>query len=553
MAVAKLLQREDSSEARVQDVCLEIWIEGEAEPLLVVGGRWDRMENRYADEASSAVQVMLHRGQADAMRWFVEWIEKHMAVRRLRSEEGLTAEQAVREVWEDEEPVISTLLYGGRRGGKSFIACVFVGIVAVAIPGARIVCVSPEQDHTNEIREVLEEVLLAREWRDFKEATHTFRLVNGSVIELHTGNKRNMKIGKIDFALTNEGQETNSLISQDISGNLIDVAGLQIVTANPPRSTLGAWVKTWHKGITDGHRPESRQFFLNPQRNPHVSQLVLSQQRRGLGELRYRREVLGDMSTPYVDVVFDAYSDSVNLLPFLPVGWRDVTYRVTAKWFGGGVKQIVGTDFDKRAGCSWSSMRFYLRHDDAALEDAVLVIERCDVGIKDEKVMARRLHEVVDKFDFPMFRPDDTIIVGDASGEWQSTKRDHTNPKKITSFEHLEQEGWNVIKPDEDKAGNPKAMDRFDLANGLLRQTEDAEPVIYVLRDALEVVESLRAYPSKNGRPARTSEHAHPADTWTYVAWRRWGAYYMPDEDREMVAGYHGVPRRQRSEMFGSM
>jgi hypothetical protein len=45
-----------------------------------------------------------------------------------------------------------------------------------------------------------------------------------------------------------------------------------------------------------------------------------------------------------------------------------------------------------------------------------------------------------------------------------------------------------------------------------------------VLGTAPAVLESLRQYPAKkNGEPVRTSEHAHPADCWTYIAWRRWG------------------------------
>jgi hypothetical protein len=66
------------------------------------------------------------------------------------------------------------------------------------------------------------------------------------------------------------------------------------------------------------------------------------------------------------------------------------------------------------------------------------------------------------------------------------------------------------------------------LCDVLLRRIPGAggrEPLVYVLPGARAVRDSLRFYPVKrNGEPDRRSIRAHPADTWTYMAWRRWGA-----------------------------
>uniref|UniRef100_UPI003D0FAFF0 hypothetical protein n=1 Tax=Haliangium sp. TaxID=2663208 RepID=UPI003D0FAFF0 len=343
LAVAKLLQRDAESAARHVDLSLEVWIDGEDEPLLVVGGRWDRVTNRYTGDAETSVVVRLHRGQADAARWFAAWLEQHVALRRARAE-GLPAEAALEEVFGDDAPQVSVLLYGGRRGGKSYMACVFAACMAIAVPGARVVCVSPILDHTEELRLVLEQELLAREWRQWKEADQCFDLANGAQIDFLTARKSNLKIGKVDLALLNEAQEQGKIAAEDLAGCLVDSVGLLIGTANPPRSLVGAWVRQWHDQLTAGKRASSTQFFLNPARNPHVPQKVLESLRESLGELQYRREVLGDMTAPMIDVVFPCYSDHANLLPFVPTGWIDVTARVAGRWYEREARRIVGSD-----------------------------------------------------------------------------------------------------------------------------------------------------------------------------------------------------------------
>uniref|UniRef100_UPI003D12653C hypothetical protein n=1 Tax=Haliangium sp. TaxID=2663208 RepID=UPI003D12653C len=242
------------------------------------------------------------------------------------------------------------------------------------------------------------------------------------------------------------------------------------------------------------------------------------------------------------------YSDHANLLPFVPTGWIDVTARVAGRWYEREARRIVGSDFDKSAGCTWAGARFYLRHPDDELEQAVMVIEHSEAGILDEPAMAQRLHDVTDEHGYRLFYPADTVLVGDASGGWQDTKRNPADPGK--SFEAFERAGWTVIRPDPNLAGNPRVRDRFNLANYLLRKSRERDPLVYVLPGAVEVVDSLREYPMKGENPARWHEHAHPADAWTYTAWRRWGR--DPDANpTRVLTGYKGVPRRSRSEMFG--
>ena len=51
-----------------------------AEPLLRVGGRWDRRGDAYDQHAAPGMPgavVRIHPGQEEAVRWFATWLEAH--------------------------------------------------------------------------------------------------------------------------------------------------------------------------------------------------------------------------------------------------------------------------------------------------------------------------------------------------------------------------------------------------------------------------------------------------------------------------------------------
>jgi hypothetical protein len=223
-------------------------------------------------------------------------------------------------------PAYNLLLYGGRRGGKSDVAVGAGVIMAVVVPGSRVVMVSPTQHDTEELRIAIEQRFLPPEWRRHVASEHTFLLPNGSQIELMTGGRRSLKIGRVDYVLYNEGQAMTTIGFEQLSGGTTDVSGLSVCTCNPPDTTRGQWVQDWYYDFVDGKRPNDRAFFLNPEDNSHIDYGALLAKRNSLSETEYRREVLGDMSTPVGDIVFTAWSDEC-VLEYIPSGWRDVTER----------------------------------------------------------------------------------------------------------------------------------------------------------------------------------------------------------------------------------
>jgi hypothetical protein len=175
--------------------------------------------------------------------------------------------------------------------------------------------------------------------------------------------------------------------------------------------------------------PRHRQFFLDPRRNPHIPPDTFTLAERLLGPVRYRREYLGDMSAPLTDVVFTGYTDAVNKLDYVPRSWRDVTPRISELYYDTpGADWCLGLDFDKRAGCTWSAARWYLRNAEDDLADAVMVIEHAQGQIMGEQRLPHALSEFERVSGYRTFYQDRCVLVADASGDWQNEERDVEQP-----------------------------------------------------------------------------------------------------------------------------
>lgn len=523
-----LIRQSGESARRYVDLCREWYLDrGPDAPIAAFGGLWDTHQSQYERRhPETSTRVYLHGAQEAPARWYLSWLDDHLKVRRLVAD-GWTQAAASLEV-HGEARVTRCLLYGGRGSGKSYLAAEIAGCHTLAVPGARIVVLCPFEDHTREISDYLLRDILATEWRDYHITDNRIDVVNGSRIEMLTARgKREMKVGSADLVVVNEAQEIERQLIDDLLR--LDTGGIQVLTCNPPRSSKGEWLAKWHEEMADGVRPDSVQFFLDPRRNPHVNPQDMYNARLQLGETRYRREYLGDMSAPMSDVVFTGYVDGVNCLPYVPIDWRDVTAEIAEKYFNTpGAEWILGADFDKRAGCTWVASRFYVppqqRRGPRGISDAVMVIEHCEVGIMGEARLPENLAAFERISGYRTFYPDRCALVTDASGSWQNEDRDWEDPP---AWSHLEVAGWRPLRPDKMLDKNPPVAERLATADILLRAApgEGARPPrVYVLPGARAVRDSLRYYPVKrNGEPNRKSQHAHPADAWTYIAWRRWG------------------------------
>jgi hypothetical protein len=546
---------------------MAVTVAGCMDPVLRVGGRWDSVERRYDERVcASEVVVTLAPSQEQAFRDFAAWLPRHIEQRQAMAR-GVPADHAIELAWPELDGWWAhMLLHGGRGSGKSYLACVMVACYALALPGRRIVCLSPQQKHTTELRVTLESRLLAQPWRTWHETDQEMHMANGSWVEFKTGNKTNVKLGEVDMQLCNEAQEVPETSANDLAGCTARVGGLNIYTGNPPRRAGGAWFGDRHKLISDGNARGWITRHVDPQDNPYASRLAMETVAIVMDEQTRARELDGDMGALIGDVVLTTWSDSRVTRTWIPTAWRDVTAEVAERWYEmAGADRVGGMDWDKGAGSCWASGRFWLpvpelqaRGVEPAIEHAVLVF---DHGHRHVGITEADYPDAVADYrgdgTYHVFRKDRIPWVGDASGRWQGESRkaeEERDPEDLPSWVRMKSAGWTVIRPDPTTKGNPRPSDmRFDLARELLRPwpAHGLARVQFLLPSANEVVASSKKYPLKAGRPNRRSVHAHLVDAWSYCAWRRWGREFVGYGLRKPVLdGYQGVRQAARADQF---
>jgi hypothetical protein len=253
-SVATLLEAEGDDNRRHVDMAVSLrlcdvdshdngrarWRTDTDEDLIEVGGRWDRRQKRWSGAARRVRVVRVHRGQEDAARWLAEWFARAaIGPKGKHWETPMKHAPSVtfRRVW-------SLLLLGGRRGGKSHLACVALVMLAVMTPRARVWAISPTQDETDELEQAIKS-LMPRRWYKYRGGGAgkplQFRLANGARIMCLSGHKpRSLKRGRVDFALYNEAQNMYRAGWIQLRGAIVDTGGLVVLAANPPDATVRA-------------------------------------------------------------------------------------------------------------------------------------------------------------------------------------------------------------------------------------------------------------------------------------------------------------------------
>ncbi len=518
-----------ASPTRYRDMQLAVYAPDGSEPLIRVGGRWDTLNDDWGEVAESEVKIDVQFQQVPAAVDVADWVRKSVEVLEYVETHHCTLDVAIGAVWGNEAPWYRLLLIGGRRAGKTWYAVLLMVIIAIAIPSAFVVIISPTRKHTNEIHKKLTEFLPvgSREWRA---AEHVYALINGSRILLHTGGARSLKLGESTAVMINEGQLIRKSVFIELDGNVIDTAGMLVIASNPPDRASGLWIEKLHKDIKQG-RVSGRTHSLSGRKNPYISQIRLNATAEGMTDVEVRRELDGELGIPVGDIVIEGFSTTANVLvQAVPRSWIDVTREVAERYFGHtGIERVGGLDFDKGAGCAYSTGKFYLPIDripGARVEDAVLVLDYAHRLIdRDEDHLIVHLAEAVDRYGDPLLADQDSILwVADASSAWQSSERRHHDPTDLPSWVRVRRAGWrNLLKPDPELEGNPRVKGRFALARALVRPRWNGHPRVYMIAPtANEAIESTAHYPTERGVPMRKSMHAHIVDTWTYLAYRRW-------------------------------
>jgi len=508
------------------DMRLDFQLEGEDRVLLSVGGSWNLKLEDFDQDADGAVVVRIHAGQVRAVEWFALWMAKHSDRRRnpptLPEDFDLEADLA-REVPDDE--VYSALFAGGRRGGKTWIAAALCLAYAIAFPDALVWVVEPsrgkDDDKADEVRRYFAR-LLAPAWVTHQTAGE-WVLINGSKIQLksaHTGSDPDaIKQGEAHLIWMNEGQKMKKRVYTVGRAAIVDRSGLVLICANPPVEAKDEqWVSDFASDA-ETKRRASVYIHFNPLDNHKIDRRGLLSMKAEVDERTFKIEVLGEFLGP-ADAVAYNWQRMHNEMPAPKPGegMIDVTeafMRLVEE--GEGIRDVIGADMQVLPYIGGPVYRFFCP---------------VDKQISRETVRAWIVGEVIlegDELDWcaelaaRKFNPATTLIICDATAEYQHTRRRSTDTPPPEwqgrgSFDLIRQAGYTRIVPPSRRLRkkNPPIVDRIRAMTSMISSGTGVRRLFIDRDKAPKAAQAVREWRNVHGKPSRIQEVAHMGDGISY-------------------------------------
>lgn len=517
-AINRLRREEETGEGREIDLRIDFELDGLL--MLTVGGVWDRRVspalNEYAGEAETGVVVRLHPGQKRAVEWFATWLEAHRE-RRDNPPPMPSFDLESFEIDTEASHAYSALFAGGRRGGKTWIVVACAVAYAIMYPKAIIWIASPSDEKHDEIRRYLQGTI-AEEWLD-RQTLFEYDLCNGSTISLKSAHDPELlKEGKANLVILNEGQRMKKRAFVLARGAIVDASGLVIVCANPPvEDGDEQWVSDFASEAQLGKRAAVYVQF-NPLLNPHIDRHALWSMSAELDERTFAIEVLGEFRGAKSAVAHN-WNRLDNEIA-VPKDYIDVTERfLESQGEGPGITHLVGLDVQRFPYIGGPWYKFFIPPGALLTHKTVLawIIGETVLDGGDELDFCGELR--AGKLD-----PESTLIVCDATGEYQHSRRRATDmaPQEWSgrgSFQIIAGEGGfrKIVPPDRYmRRKNPAIVDRVRAFTSMVRTRDGvcrlfADPTL-----APKTCHAIREWKSKHGTPSRTQDVAHLGDGVSY-------------------------------------
>ncbi len=502
---------------------IEFEHEDTGEVLLRAGGLWDKRFDCFEGSGDKRVAVRFHEGQRKAVAWFASWLEAHRG-RRDNPPAFTLSQLETMELDVDPTHVYSSLFAGGRRGGKTWIACAMAVAYSLAFPKAIVWIVSPNDQKHDEIRRYLND-FIASLWLD-QQTLWAYEFVNGSEIHLKSahGSGGGLKEGKANFVILNEGQMMQQRAFTVARGAIVDQSGIVLVCANPPVEAKDQqWVTDFAAEAAAGRRAAVFIEF-NPLLNPHIDRVALLALRSEVDERTFEVEVMGFFRGP-PDAVCYNWLRLENELPAPPiVGERrrfgDITEILMHELEeGDGITDVAGVDFQRFPYIGGPVYRFFgsLERDSQNRYSKIIawIVDEIVLDGGDEEEYCAKLVE-------KGYRPESTLIIGDASGRYQHTRRSKFDQPPPTwtgrgSFDIIKSAGfWRIVPPSRILKSNPAIQDRMRAFTSMVATTTGlrrlfCDPVL-----APKTAKAIRDWRQVHGTPSRTQDVAHLGDGASY-------------------------------------
>lgn len=554
-------------------VDLAIHVKFGDDTILAAGGRWDRRLQEFDGEPATAIEKHVHPGQVKTITWFLSWMCVHAGRRddppRLSADELEDAlasgEHLEREHARPDDEAYAALLAGGRRGGKTYIACLLCAIYAVQFPGAIVWIVNPSDSDHDEVRRYMADNL-ADAWIAHENAEE-WQLINGSSIQLKSAyagaDPDAIKKGEAHLVLLNEGQKQVHRVYVVARGATVDSSGLVLVCANPPvQAKDQPWVTDFAIAAQRGRVDAIYQHF-NPLENPHINRRSLLALRREVDERTYRIEVLGEFLPAENAVAYNwdrTLSGNERPRPTDDTVWRDVTsVFIAGLGIADGITDIAGMDFQVHPHMGGPIYRLFCPAGEEVSRTNVVMWGVDEVVLEGDELewcaeAQSEAHEL---------NPRTTLIIGDGTGEYQHSRRGSVDapPPEWNgkgSFDMIRMGGFpHITRPDPRiHRNNPHVIDRVRAMTSMI-QTASGDRRLFLDPDRCpKTLKSLREWPTVNGKPSRTHEAAHLGDGLSYPIVRLFPrklksgmnsvSMEKPASDPQFAARAEGAPRRPR-------
>jgi hypothetical protein len=530
-------RRLEGDAANLVDMRLDFELNGTL--LLSAGGLWNRRMSDWegdVDACESRVVVRMHPGQRKATDWWRGWLSHHAG----RRDSPPTVEEIEEDTSEiDEFEVYSALMAGGRRSGKTFWAAAAVASYDVQFDNAIAWAISPSRgrDDTkaDEIRRYMV-ALLAPSWIRRQTVATGWELINGSTIALksaHVGADPDaIKEGQADLVWLNESQKMKKRVYVVARGAVADKGGIVLCCANPPVEAKDEqWVSDF-AAETDAGRRASVHIPFNPLDNPHIDRRALLSLSAEVDERTFQIEVLG-LFLPAVDCVAYNWLRKENEIPqprpSRPAGGaqrecaRTGLIDVTAEFLeleeeGESIEVLFGLDVQRIPYIGGPAYRFFAPPGLAPTRDNVLawIVGECTLDGGDEEQWCAELRE--DGYD-----PAHTLIVCDASGQWQHSRRRQADspPPEWTgrgSFDIIRSAGFRrIVSPSRrSPKKNPEIQDRVRAFTSMICSKVGTRRLFCDPEAAQKSCKAIREWKTINGKPSRIQDVAHLGDGISY-------------------------------------
>jgi hypothetical protein len=362
-----------------------------------------------------------------------------------------------------------------------------------------------------------------------------WRFAHGSEIYLLSAhNPSALKRGRADLIGLNEAQNMVKRAYTMVRAPIADRGGLVVCAMNPPDRPAGQWVMDKYEEA-QASAPTLKLFELDPEDNPHIVRGALEDMRHDVGELEYRREVLGEF-IEIGDLVWYSWSPRHNVKPLPDLG-TDVTREFTRRTLGRPFDYVLSIDLQLSPHMACAVGEFYF--DPAEPDDPL-------TWISDEVIIQGNEDELIDEIEgrrtadgSPVYTPDTCALILDASGWWQDAERS----KGRGSVDMFRRRGWrNLYRPDSKAKKNPLISERVLACNARMKNA-NGRRALFSVPDNRIVNTALKRWENRNGAPYRLSEYAHASDAVSYLIWR-----FFPRRLKgksEAGIGYEKIVRRR--------